>query len=282
VVTKKALYELQENPCCDQDFLSARLTTWMHRVYHPRSSLCEHGIELSFHQVFHACCARRGSHDNQDIRGGKLCIIPESSISVVAGCGTFANNDVRRMRDLLLTHRKLFIAMAGLPGTGKSAIAQQLGKRLNALVLNKDTIRARLFTHNAIDFSREQDDLCMKIIFIVSEYLLRANSEQIIIVDGRTFSKSYQVAQLLAQAELLKVTPVILECVCADSIARQRLEDGQATCAHPARNRTYKLYLDLKEHAELITVDRLVIDTGEESLEVSVDRCMAYINDFSH
>ena len=186
------------------------------------------------------------------------------------------------MRDLLLTHRKLFIAMAGLPGTGKSAIAQQLGKRLNALVLNKDTIRARLFTHDAIDFSREQDDLCMKIIFIVSEYLLRANAEQIIIVDGRTFSKSYQVEQLLAQAELLKATPVILECVCADSIARQRLEDGQATCAHPARNRTYKLYLDLKEHAELITVDRLVIDTGGESLEVSVDRCMAYINDFSH
>jgi len=172
--------------------------------------------------------------------------------------------------------------MAGLPGTGKSTIAQHLEKHLNALVLNKDIIRSELFTKEALDFSREQDDLCMKAIFIISEYILKANSEQTIIVDGRTFSKSYQIEQLLARADLLQVKPVIIECICADSIAKQRLDDGQQTGAHPAGNRTYELYLELKEKADPITVDRLVIDTGAESLENSIDRCMAYLKNILH
>ncbi len=176
----------------------------------------------------------------------------------------------------------MFIAMAGLPGTGKSAIAAELEKRLNALVLNKDKIRAELFSNEIINFSREQDDLCMKVIFVISEYILRTNPEQTIIIDGRTFSKSCQIEQLLSRAESLKVKPVIIECICDDNIARQRLDNDQRMGAHQAGNRTYILYLELKEKAEPINADRLVIDTGKESLEKSVERCVAYLKNLSH
>lgn len=175
----------------------------------------------------------------------------------------------------------MFIAMAGLPGTGKSAIADQLGKRLNALVLNKDKIRAELFLKETINFSQEQDDLCMEVLFIISKYLLRAKPEQTIIIDGRTFSKSYQVEQLLSRAESLKVKPVIVECICDDAIIKQRLDHDQHTGAHQAGNRTYKLYLELKEKAEPITVDHLVINTSNESLEKSVDCCVEYLKNLS-
>jgi len=171
----------------------------------------------------------------------------------------------------------MFIAMAGLPGTGKSTIADELGKRLPALVLDKDKIRAELFSPAAIDFSQEQDDLCMKVVFIISEYLLRAKPEQTVIIDGRTFSRSYQVQQLLSQAESFKLKPIIIECICDDVVAKQRLDYDQRTGAHLAGNRTYGLYLELKEKAEPITVDRLAIDTGKESLEKTVDRCVAYL-----
>jgi len=179
-----------------------------------------------------------------------------------------------------LAKKNLFIAMAGLPGTGKSTLAYQLGKRLDALILNKDNIRAELFAREAINFSREQDDLCMNVIFIISGYILRANSKQSIIIDGRTFSKSYQIDQLLSHAALLKVKPLIIECICNDIIVRQRLEDSQRRGAHSAFNRTYELYLELNEKAEQITVDHLVIDTGEDSLENSVERCLEYIKFF--
>jgi predicted kinase len=181
------------------------------------------------------------------------------------------------MGNLYLAHRKLLLAMAGLPGTGKSAIASELGKRLGALVLNKDKIRLDLFTNEAINYSSEQDDLCMRAIFIIAEYVLRTNPDQTIIIDGRTFSKSYQIEQLLSRAELLKVKPVIIECICSDNIVKQRLDEGHRSGVHPARNRTYKLYLELQAKAEPITVDRLIIDTGEEPLEKSVDHCIEYL-----
>jgi predicted kinase len=186
------------------------------------------------------------------------------------------------MKNISLANRSLFIAMAGLPGTGKSAIAHQLGKRLDALILNKDVIRAELFEKEAIVFSREQDDLCMKAIFVISEYILRANSKQSIIVDGRTFSKSYQIKHLLSRSEFLKVNPIIIECTCDDSIVKRRLNDSLRSGTHPAHNRTYRLYLELKDKSEPITVDRLVIDTGVESLEKSVNRSIEYLKHFLH
>lgn len=172
----------------------------------------------------------------------------------------------------------MLIVMTGLPGTGKSAIAQQLKTRLNALVLNKDKIRAELFSNDAIAFSREQDDLCMKVIFLATAYILKANPEQTIIIDGRTFSKSYQINQLLSFIETLKIKPAIIECICDNDIVKQRLDLDHQAGAHLAGNRTYGLYLELRGKAEPITVDRIVIDTGKESLEESVNRCVEYVN----
>jgi adenylylsulfate kinase len=39
----------------------------------------------------------------------------------------------------------MLIAMAGLPGTGKSTLANALANALGAAVLNKDRVRAALF-----------------------------------------------------------------------------------------------------------------------------------------
>lgn len=167
--------------------------------------------------------------------------------------------------------------MAGLPGTGKSAIAAELAKRLPALVLGKDEIRARLFPGKAVDFSREQDDLCMEVVFLIAEALIRTNPEQTIIIDGRTFSRARQIEHLLSRAESLRVKPVIIECVCDDAVAGKRLEDDLRAGTHPAGNRTYRLYQELKEKAEPIRVERLVVDTGKEPLERSVERCMEYL-----
>ena len=171
----------------------------------------------------------------------------------------------------------MLIAMAGLPGAGKSAIAERLGRKLNGLVLNKDEIRAELFPSYAINFSQEQDDLCMEVIFIAAKYLLRAKPGQTIIIDGRTFSKSYQIEHLISHSASLTVKPIIIECICDDAVAKQRLDHDQRIGAHPAGTRTYNLYLELKEKAEPITAEHLVLDTSFESLETSVHRCIDYV-----
>src|SRR5579859_6966621 len=85
----------------------------------------------------------------------------------------------------------MLIMMAGLPGTGKSTLAEALAEALPATVLNKDRIRAALF--DSVDYSSEQDDVCLEIMFLIAAYLLRTRPHTTLILDGRTFSRRYQI-----------------------------------------------------------------------------------------
>ncbi|HEY3787452.1 MAG TPA: AAA family ATPase, partial [Urbifossiella sp.] len=92
----------------------------------------------------------------------------------------------------------MLIAMAGLPGTGKSTLAARLAEKLGGVVLCKDVVRARLFP--VVDYSREQDDRTMRAIYAEAWRIIRMEKRPVII-DGRTFSKAYQVRDLFAAAE---------------------------------------------------------------------------------
>ena len=171
----------------------------------------------------------------------------------------------------------MLIAMAGLPGTGKSALAARLAEELGAVVLGKDQVRAVLFPPPVLDYSTEQDNLCMDAIYRAAAYILRTFPAQAVILDGRTFLRTHQVRDLFALAQAAGEKAHIIECVCADEVARERLEHDLRTGRHPARNRTFALYQRLKAAAEPLVVPRLVLDTGTLSLEECVRRGLAYL-----
>src|SRR6266700_1890873 len=138
----------------------------------------------------------------------------------------------------------MLIAIAGLPGTGKSTLAQNLADACSGIVLNKDVIRAALFPSALIEYSTRQDDFCMSILFQVAAYMLRNDPHLHVMLDGRTFSRRYQVDALEQLAEELKVPLKIIECTCSDESAQRRLEDkGTMGEKHLAANRDYQLYL---------------------------------------
>jgi predicted kinase len=171
----------------------------------------------------------------------------------------------------------MLIAMAGLPGTGKSTLAVRIAQGFGGVVLSKDEVRATFFPSRVLDYSSEQDDLCMAAIYSAATYILKSNREQTVILDGRTFLRAYQVRTLLDAAASANEPLRIIECVCADEVARQRLEADQAQNVHPAKNRSYALYLAVKDQAEPIRVPHLLLDTGALSLEQCVERCLAYL-----
>jgi adenylylsulfate kinase len=171
----------------------------------------------------------------------------------------------------------MLIAMAGLPGTGKSTIAARLAQQLPAVVLNKDQVRAALFPPPVLDYSTGQDDLCMAAIYQAASAILQAYPQQSVIIDGRTFLRAAQLSDLLALAAARHEVPHLIECVCADEVARARLEADLARGKHPAGNRTYALYLAVKARAEPIPLPHLVLDTGTTPLEECVERCLGYL-----
>jgi adenylylsulfate kinase len=173
--------------------------------------------------------------------------------------------------------QSVIVAMAGLPGTGKSAIARQLAAILPAVVLDKDRVREALFPAALVEYSTRQDDFCMDIMLETATYLLRHNAVQHIIIDGRTFSQEYQVMRVKVWAEQLRVPLRIIECVCSDDTAQRRLAADAVQGKHLAGNRDFALYLAIKARFQPIREPKLLVNTDHD-LAACVAQCLAYLS----
>lgn len=171
----------------------------------------------------------------------------------------------------------MLIAMAGLPGSGKSTLAASLAERLGAVVLDKDRVRSTLFPPRVLTYSAEQDDITMTAIYQAAASILKAGRRQVVIIDGRTFLRSGQLQPLLDLAASLGEELRVIECVCDDAVARERLEQDAARGNHPAGNRDYALYLSLKPAIQPIELPHLILDTGRLPLEECVRLCLVYL-----
>jgi hypothetical protein len=145
------------------------------------------------------------------------------------------------------------------------------------VVLGKDPVRAALFPSPVLDYSEEENDISMEAIYTAAAYIRRAFPERLVIIDGRTYLRSRPVNDLIQRFRSLGEPPRIIECVCSDQIAQQRLEDDLASGVHPAKNRTYALYLAVKARAEPIPLPHLVLDTGQLTVEECIQRCLLYL-----
>jgi adenylylsulfate kinase len=164
----------------------------------------------------------------------------------------------------------MLILMAGLPGSGKSTLSRALAADLGGTVLDKDQIRAALFPPGDIEYSTEQDDFCMAILLKVAGYIFRKDATRTVFLDGRTFSRGYQLKRAIGFASAIGQPWRILECICREETARKRLAEAD----HVAANRDFNLYLAVKARFEEITGPKVVIDT-DQRLEKCIEMAKA-------
>jgi predicted kinase len=167
----------------------------------------------------------------------------------------------------------MIVLMAGLPGTGKTALARELAHSTQGALLSKDVIRAALFSSSDIEYSVMQDDFVMETMLEAARFLLQKAPTRKVFLDGRTFSRSYQIDRVLSLANELNQPWRIIECSCSDESARRRL-DLEPDATHPARNRSFALYLAVKARFEPITYAKTVVDT-DQPLEHCVEQALA-------
>ena len=165
--------------------------------------------------------------------------------------------------------------MAGLPGTGKSTLARELARRTRGAgaILSKDEIRAALFSPEDIEYSVEQDDFVMDVMLDAARFLLRKTPARKIFFDGRPFSRRYQIDRVLEFARELAQPWAIIECICSDESARRRL-DLEPDPSHPAHNRSFALYLEVKARFEFISYPKTTINT-DQPLEQCVQQALS-------
>ena len=163
----------------------------------------------------------------------------------------------------------MIVLMAGLPGTGKTTLARALAQRTNGRILSKDEFRHSIFLPEEIEYSSRQDDFCVQLMLETAGYLLSYSPTKFLFLDGRPFSRRYQIGNVLTAAASLHQPWRILECVCSEETARRRLEADASTGKHPAGNRDFQLYLQVKGRFEAIFHAKTVIDT-----DLSAETCL--------
>ena len=174
----------------------------------------------------------------------------------------------------------MIVLMAGLPGTGKTTLALELARRTSGRVLSKDHIRHAIFEPKEIEYSTGQDDLCQELMLLTAGYILARDPAKLVSLDGRPFSHRYQIENVITKAVALHQPWRILECVCSDEVVKGRLQADARNGGHPAGNRSFQLYLDVKARFEAILHPKTVIDM-ERPLSDCVEQALAAVQESS-
>jgi len=155
----------------------------------------------------------------------------------------------------------MLLILAGMPGSGKSTLARALAPRMRAHIMDKDRVRDALFGPDRIEFSTDQDDLVVSLMLQAAAHIWWKDERATIILDGRVFSKNSQLKLVTEFADKLGQPWRVIECVCSEATAKQRIATDQSSGSHPAANRNASLYDTVKSRFEPIPEPKLEVNT---------------------
>ncbi|MFX0206131.1 MAG: AAA family ATPase [Candidatus Hodarchaeota archaeon] len=177
------------------------------------------------------------------------------------------------------------IIILGLPGTGKSYLAEALLKSLPnpPIYFRTDKIRRTLFDfshHQYVPFgdklyTQEKRDLVYNALYLVVEVLL--GQKLSVIVDG-TFYAQTKRAPLIKICQKLNQKYFIIKTICAEDLVKQRIHKRR-TQNDNASDADFDIYLEIKDRFETIDAPHLEIDTGKD-LKIVLKEVTSYIDNF--
>jgi len=173
----------------------------------------------------------------------------------------------------------VLIAMAGLPGSGKSTIAQVLGGRLGASVVSVDPLEAAILKAG-IDSDQPTGLAAYLVAETIAESVLVSGHD--VIVDAvNAVDPAREQWVGLAQRQGVKLK--FIEVVCADpEVHRQRLENRAQRFAQLAEPSWHAVEQSLDEYSNWAgpsaAVARITIDSVQP-LGSNVELALAFLED---
>ena len=173
--------------------------------------------------------------------------------------------------------------MVGVPGSGKTFLAKNLSEKFNCEILNRDLIRSSIFPKKYIDHSKSQNNIAFDTLFKVLKQLIPNNQPEYIIVDGKPFSKNYEIEEFKNNIDKLSAKLIIIHVIAPIDIISLRLQNDLKNkyplYRNPNKNsKIYNAQLMVGEF-DKIKFPHIIIDTSSSVKEVTKN-CFNKIKEF--
>jgi hypothetical protein len=202
---------------------------------------------------------------------------------------------IRRYQELAFGYalrytRPVLWVVCGMPASGKSTVAEALGKHLDVAVLQSDVVRKALFGHKAREpriapyqagiYSPHASALTYgRLLLLAQEQLAQGRS---VILDA-AFGQRRRRAEAVRLAEDMDAGWIFVACTCSGEamIARLTAREGQPGVSDARRQHFERFKAHFEPLDELLPAHCLHIDT-EQAVEVNMLKIMAAAERIGH
>jgi predicted kinase len=164
----------------------------------------------------------------------------------------------------------LIVIVCGLPGTGKTTIANDLAPIINAVVLSTDKIRKELISKPT--YTRQENKLVYNVLLLVAKYL---HNEGINCILDATFNTERSRREVREKLKLSSDQISIVECVCPENIIISRLKNRKNNYS----DADISVYRKMKQIYEPVKGKHIIINTAKQPSHTNLKKI---VNDVSY
>jgi len=174
-------------------------------------------------------------------------------------------SDVQRLTDGLgelpePVVKPAFIAVSGLPGTGKSYFCSKLAERLPFVILESDALRKVLFSSPS--YSLQESSHLFRALHLLIERLLRKGIS--LILDATNLSERYR-ERLYNIADRLDVRLVLVRVEAPPQVVYERLKARlEGTNPVNKSDASWEVYQRMKPTVQKIRRNHYAVDTSRD------------------
>ncbi len=164
-----------------------------------------------------------------------------------------------------------FIAVSGLPGTGKSYFCNKLAQRLPFLILESDALRKVLFPSPSYD-SQESSRLFRAVHLLIERLMKKGVS---LILDATNLSERYR-EHLYSIADRLDVKLILVQVEAPPQVVYERLRARREN-TESRSDADWEVYQRMKPSVQKIRHNYYAVDTSKDITPV-LDKIMREVS----
>jgi len=145
------------------------------------------------------------------------------------------------------------VLFCGLPGTGKSTLAEALAPLIDAVVLSTDKIRKELIPKPI--YTAEEKSLVYDVMLLVAKYL---NNSCVNCILDATFNTEKFRKEAIVKLGIKRSQLHIVECICPEDVVIDRLKSRKDSYS----DADVSVYMKMKEIYEPVKEDHIITKTS--------------------